>query len=52
MKIEKLKEKLELIHSQLERYYPHKQISEYTRLMDQIETSLTYGIWYEIDEDE
>lgn len=34
----------------LERNYPHKDIAEYTRLMDAIDTFIKYGVWSDLDE--
>lgn len=30
--------------------YPHKDISEYTRLVDSLESFIDYGVWEEEDE--
>lgn len=45
MKLEELKKKTKEFKKLIEKEYPHKRISEYTRLVDQLDELLAYGAW-------
>lgn len=46
-----VKEKTERYLEYLRAWYPHKEISEYTRLVDALETFIAYGCWESEDEE-
>jgi len=48
----RLRKQTEVYLERLEEVYPHKDISEYTRLVEQLRTFLAYGSWEPKEEDE